>query len=642
LQWSADSSGLRFATVDSILACAADTAKVSSIDQPATVADSAANQVTAHFCSAGSAAATTAYFLVDLVAGSRGKLRAVALNPADSTDVRESNEVTYNGGVADEYAPLVLLAGRTHDSSELRVSAVGVGLDEVSTIEIAAPDASWALPLNVLSRTATALTATAQVAADLPPFELRIGGAQPGDLAIVPLAADTASVLSVQPACVDFMKEINLITHEQIQPKDFAIVASRDSFHVFYIRHDMNLAADSTEHIIGHKRSRNLNDWFPTENTMAAIHARPGRWDNWHVWAPTIIRKPNDITYYMLYTGVERDAQGHQIQRIGVATSTDLNLWAQDTTWVYSPDHAPNWAELDSTGYSGQQCRDPFVMADPDSAGHYLMFFVAGSHARKPRMVVGVARTHGPSADLRSWYDVGPLWNTDALRSGAAVIESPHAFPDPGGRWALFYTGYNFGAPNDSAFVSIETDNATPSSPIDPDTTKWSAPDTLYKSLGGDQTLQFWHASEYLNWAPGYEYLAAYDDDQHAVDISEISWRSAHTFVLNDSCPPAVALGVDPKGGRLEFALNVLGARPSRVPVRFAVVTPTKEHVRLAVYDVLGRRVRTLLDAEVQPGQREIGWDGRGATGDLVGSGVYFVRLASQGRQRVSRIVLLR
>jgi hypothetical protein len=34
---------------------------------------------------------------------------------------------------------------------------------------------------------------------------------------------DTSIFVAVPPACVDFVKEINLITHEQIQPKDFAL-----------------------------------------------------------------------------------------------------------------------------------------------------------------------------------------------------------------------------------------------------------------------------------------------------------------------------------------------------------------------------------------------------------------------------------
>lgn len=61
-----------------------------------------------------------------------------------------------------------------------------------------------------------------------------------------------------------------------------------------------------------------------------------------------------------------------------------------------------------------------------------------------------------------------------------------------------------------------------------------------------------------------------------------------------------------------------------------------------AIYDVLGRRVRTLLDEDVAPGRRELHWDGRGARGNTVGSGIYFARLTSAMGQCVSRVVLLR
>ncbi len=103
LSWTADSSGIQFVALDSVLACLADTAKVDSIWGPLTRADSAANAIRAHFCSAGSGSAATAYYLLDLVGGSRGKLKVVAFNPADTTQVIESNEVTYNEGVEGDY-----------------------------------------------------------------------------------------------------------------------------------------------------------------------------------------------------------------------------------------------------------------------------------------------------------------------------------------------------------------------------------------------------------------------------------------------------------------------------------------------------------------------------------------------------------
>jgi hypothetical protein len=62
----------------------------------------------------------------------------------------------------------------------------------------------------------------------------------------------------------------------------------------------------------------------------------------------------------------------------------------------------------------------------------------------------------------------------------------------------------------------------------------------------------------------------------------------------------------------------------------------------LAVYDVLGRRVRTLVDGPVIPGEGAATWDGRDETGALVPSGVYIVRLATAGSERTVRVLVVR
>jgi hypothetical protein len=425
------------------------------------------------------------------------------------------------------------------------------------------------------------------------------------------------------------MKEINLISHEDIQPKDFAIVASRDSFHIFYTRQDYDLPSSQTAKIIGHKRSHDLYNWDPDEHTMHSVVVRAGLWDASHVWAPTIIKKPGDITYYMLYTGVDSS----NVQRIGIATSTDLNVWTQDTAPTYQASSV-NWAQLGTTEF-----RDAFVMADPDSIGRYLLYFVTKTQARK-RLVVGLARTNrlDPS-NLRDWKDPQPLWSTDSLTSGAAFIESPHAFQDPGDRWWLFYTGYNTGTGKDSAFVTYQTNDV---SPADLDTTRWSAPDTLYRSLGGDQKLQFWHASEYLGWAPGYEYLLAFNDSEHSVSISQVSWHGPHTFVLTDSCPPSTVLEVSAGTGTARIELEVLGAQPGKAPIAFRVHAPVRTPVELTIFDMAGRRVRTLVDGELTAGVSEARWDGRGTGGHSPASGIYFARLSAAGGQRIAKLVLLR
>ncbi len=64
--------------------------------------------------------------------------------------------------------------------------------------------------------------------------------------------------------------------------------------------------------------------------------------------------------------------------------------------------------------------------------------------------------------------------------------------------------------------------------------------------------------------------------------------------------------------------------------------------VRLQVYDVAGRLVRTLVDAPVGIGRHEAVWDGRDVRGREVASGAYICRMESDVYSHTTKIVLLR
>ncbi len=55
------------------------------------------------------------------------------------------------------------------------------------------------------------------------------------------------------------------------------------------------------------------------------------------------------------------------------------------------------------------------------------------------------------------------------------------------------------------------------------------------------------------------------------------------------------------------------------------------QDVSLVVYDLRGRRVRVLIDTVLQPGSHEIHWDGLDDRGEAVPSGIYLVRLKTEG-----------
>lgn len=64
--------------------------------------------------------------------------------------------------------------------------------------------------------------------------------------------------------------------------------------------------------------------------------------------------------------------------------------------------------------------------------------------------------------------------------------------------------------------------------------------------------------------------------------------------------------------------------------------------VRLEIFDILGRKVRSLLVESQSPGEREIRWDGRNDQDALVSAGVYFLVLQIEGKRSVRKILMLR
>ncbi len=65
-------------------------------------------------------------------------------------------------------------------------------------------------------------------------------------------------------------------------------------------------------------------------------------------------------------------------------------------------------------------------------------------------------------------------------------------------------------------------------------------------------------------------------------------------------------------------------------------------HVQLSIYDVRGKRVRTLLDANRSFGKHEVMWNGRDNRGNPVSSGVYYYRLKTGQRILTKKLTLLK
>jgi hypothetical protein len=65
-------------------------------------------------------------------------------------------------------------------------------------------------------------------------------------------------------------------------------------------------------------------------------------------------------------------------------------------------------------------------------------------------------------------------------------------------------------------------------------------------------------------------------------------------------------------------------------------------HTTLTIYNILGKKVKTLVDDKREPGNYQVIWDGKDEVGKEVASGIYFYRLKVGENSISKRMVLLR
>jgi len=96
--------------------------------------------------------------------------------------------------------------------------------------------------------------------------------------------------------------------------------------------------------------------------------------------------------------------------------------------------------------------------------------------------------------------------------------------------------------------------------------------------------------------------------------------------------------------GNIILSYELLDAYPNpfnpATTIGFRLARPEK--TELAIYDLLGQKVRTLVTGEMTEGFHQTVWDGTSDEGEIVASGVYFSRLSTPKFTAANRLVLVR
>ncbi len=107
---------------------------------------------------------------------------------------------------------------------------------------------------------------------------------------------------------------------------------------------------------------------------------------------------------------------------------------------------------------------------------------------------------------------------------------------------------------------------------------------------------------------------------------------------------PCFSTGIEDPQTHLQGPVNFLHqSRPNpfhtRATVRFTMASAG--HVNLSIFDVSGRLVRTLVDAEVNAGENSTTWDGTDGQGNRVGGGIFWMQMSTHDGYRSGKKMLV-
>ena len=104
------------------------------------------------------------------------------------------------------------------------------------------------------------------------------------------------------------------------------------------------------------------------------------------------------------------------------------------------------------------------------------------------------------------------------------------------------------------------------------------------------------------------------------------------------------ATDVDDSGNDLPFKFELANNYPNpfNPTTTISYSIPKADRVTLQIFNVLGQRVRTLVNIEQAAGRYQVQWNGKDEMGNAVGSGVYFYQLNTSRQVTVKKMVLIK
>lgn len=239
-------------------------------------------------------------------------------------------------------------------------------------------------------------------------------------------------------------------------------------------------------------------------------------------------------------------------------------------------------------------------------------------------------------------------WGNVAVADGQAVL-SAKVTDLGGGQWHYEYCLFNFDSERRIKQLTIPVGNATISNIGFNDIDENAVNDWAVVVDNGE-----------ISWSTGpfedpnsnpimfgtlYNFRFDANVDQAAVTAEMFPWKTAAD--MNPGTVATVGPGINPAGVEEVAAAAGVKLSPNRpnplvdaTTIHFEIAQ--EQNVRLDIFDLTGRQVRSLMSGTARAGGHDVSWDGTTATGERVAAGQYYYRLETNAATLVRSLLILK
>ncbi len=192
------------------------------------------------------------------------------------------------------------------------------------------------------------------------------------------------------------------------------------------------------------------------------------------------------------------------------------------------------------------------------------------------------------------------------------------------------------------------------------DGTSWSAPYNVTATPDKDETTvsayndvvdNTIHIMYYEDGFPGRDRILVFADDYtdkfhsytghqgFGLPIRKPDAEQVNVVYRSFDLAKMTGVNSNPVGIPQEFSLDQNYPNPFNPTTLIHFTAPTGK-VALNIYNVLGQKVKTLMNQAVAAGSYDATWDGTDFSGNLVGNGVYFYKLETESGTKMRKMLL--